>query len=118
MRFSAQSRQIDTDTVVVAFYRERVCFALQVLFGLKDFPVGMPEVCAVGDVIGVRKLRIQSLGRLGATIPQRPPANLFGRTINSPPESALLFFFQHTSTVHQPRPSEPPRAQSLAKTRP
>jgi hypothetical protein len=67
------------------FYGEGVGFAAEMLLRLEDESVGMPEVVAELDLRGVRKLRIQTLGRLGATIPQRPPADLLGAKINSPP---------------------------------
>jgi hypothetical protein len=53
----------------------------------------VPEVGAVGDVRGVRKLRIQAAGCFGSTIPQRPAADLFGNTINSPPQPTGRFFW-------------------------
>ena len=72
---------------------EGVGLALAVALAGEDQAVGVPEVGAEGDVIGVRKLRSQAAGRFGSTIPQRPPADLFGGTINSPPEPAGRFFW-------------------------
>ena len=71
--------------IVATLYGEGVGFALEVPVGGKDLTVGVPEVRAERDVSGVRKLRIQALGRFGATMPQRPTADLLGSTINSPP---------------------------------
>jgi hypothetical protein len=79
-----------------------VRFALEVPIPGEDLAVGMPEVGAEDDVCGVRKLRIQTLGRLGTTIPQRPAADLFGSAINSPPQPASLFFlatYVHNSSA-------------------
>jgi len=87
-----QPGQITADAVVPAFYGEGVGFALEMPVRGEDLTVGVPEVGAEGDVGGVRKLRIQAAGRFGATIPQRPAADLLGNTINSPPEPASVFF--------------------------
>ena len=92
MRFAAQAGQIDAEPVVVAFDGEGVGLALEVLLLGEDQAVGVPEIGAVGDVGGVRKLRIQTAGCFGSTIPQRPAADLFGNTINSPPQPAGRFF--------------------------
>ena len=58
----------------------------------KNQAVGVPEVGAEGDVRGARKLRSQTAGRFGSTIPQRPAADFLGSTINSPPQPAGRFF--------------------------
>ena len=85
MGFSAEPGEIDSQAVVVAFDGEGVGLALKVAVAGEDQAVGMPEVGAEGDVGGVRKLRIQTPGALGSTIAQRPAADRFGSTINSPP---------------------------------
>ena len=85
MGFSAETGEIDPQAVVVAFDGEGVGLALEVAVAGEDQAVGMPEVGAEGDVGGVRKLRIQTPGCLGSTIAQRPAADRFGSTINSPP---------------------------------
>jgi hypothetical protein len=77
----------------VTFYRERVRFALEMLVLLEENAVGVPKVGAKRDVIAMRKLRIQTPGRFGSTIAQRPSADLLGNTINSPPQPAGFFFF-------------------------
>lgn len=77
----------------MAFYGEGVRLALQVPALLEDNPVGVPEIGAERDVAAVRKLRIQTPGRLGSTIAQRPSADFLGSTINSPPQPAGHFFF-------------------------
>ena len=92
MRLSAQTRQVATQAVVVALYGEGVRLAFEVPALFKDDSVGVPEVGAVGDVLAVRKLRIQTPGRFGSTIAQRPSADFLGSTINSPPQPAVLFF--------------------------
>jgi hypothetical protein len=93
MSFSAKPCEVDAETVVVAFDGKGVGLALQMSVRGEDQAVGVPEVGAEGDVQGVRKLRIQTAGRVGSTIPQRPAADLFGSTINSPPEPAGRFFW-------------------------
>ena len=92
MGLAAQPRQVDPDPIVAALYGEGVCFALEVPVAPEDLAVGVPEVGAEDEVRGVRKRRIQTLGRLGTTIPQRPAANFLGSAINSPPPPASLFF--------------------------
>jgi hypothetical protein len=92
MGLPAQARQIDANAVVPALYREGVRFALDVPVVGEDDAVGVPEIGCEDEVIVVRKLRIQTLGRVGATIPQRPAQDALGSTINSPPEPASGFF--------------------------
>ena len=84
--------EIAADPVVQAFDGKGVRFALDVILAREDFAVGMPEVGGKLEVRGVRQLRSQPLGRFGSTIPQRPPQDGFGSTINSPPEPAIVFF--------------------------
>ena len=91
MSLSSQAGQVNPNAIVAAFYREGVCFALEMPVPTEDLPVGVPEVGAEGDVGGVRKLRIQTLGRWGTTTPQRPAADLLGSAINSPPQPASFF---------------------------
>jgi hypothetical protein len=79
----------------MTFYGERVRFAFEMRVSLEDNSVGMPEVGAKRDVIAMRKLRIQTAGRFGSTIAQRPSADLLGSTINSPPQPAGFFFFSN-----------------------
>ena len=93
MGLASPPGEINSETVVLAFDGEGVSFALWVTLAGKNQPVGMPEVGAEGDVIGVRKRRIQAAGRFGATIAQRPAADFLGSTINSPPEPAGRFFW-------------------------
>ena len=85
MGFSAEPGKIDSQAVVVAFDGEGAGLALEVPMVGKDQAVGMPEVGAEGEGSGARKLRIQTPGALGSTIAQRPAADRFGSTINSPP---------------------------------
>ena len=92
MRPAFEASQIAPDAVVQAFDGKGVRLALDVVLVAEDFPVGMPEVGGKLEVSGVRQLRSQPLGRLGSTIPQRPPQDRFGSTINSPPEPAIIFF--------------------------
>ena len=75
MGFSTQPSEINADAVVLTFDREGMRFALKVATFLKNGPVRGPEFGAIGDVGGFRKLRIQSLGRFGAAIAQRPSAD-------------------------------------------
>ena len=93
MGFSAEPGEIDSQAVVVAFDGEGVGLALKVAVAGEDQAVGMPEVGAEGDVGGVRKRRIQTPGCLGSTIAQRPAADRFASTINSPPQPAGRFFW-------------------------
>ena len=102
MSLAAQACQIDPNPIVATLYGEGVGFALEVPVGGEDLTVGVPEVRAERDVSGMRKLRIQALGRCGATIPQRPAADLLGSTINSPPQPASFFFlpiYVHNSSA-------------------
>ena len=85
MRLAAQACQIDPNPMVATLYGESVGFALEVPVRGEDLTVGVPEVRAEREVRGLRKWRIQLLGRDGATIPQRPAADFLGSTINSPP---------------------------------
>ena len=89
---AAKAGEIDPEPVVVALDGEGVGFALQMPVRGENQAVGMPEVRAEGEVPGVRKLRIQAAGCFGATIPQRPPTDFLGSTINSPPQPAGRFF--------------------------
>ena len=93
MGSAPQPSQINPEAIVVALDRESVGLALQVAVLRENQSVGVPEVGAEGDVRGVRKLRIQTAGCFGSTIPQRPAADFLGSTINSPPEPAGLFFW-------------------------
>ena len=93
MSLAAQAGEIDSQPVVVALNGERVGFALQMPVLAENQAVGVPEVRAEGDVPGVRKLRIQAAGCFGSTIPQRPPTDFLGSTINSPPQPAGRFFW-------------------------
>ena len=92
MRFAFEAGQIAADAVVQAFNGRGVRFALDMVLAVEDFTVGMPEVGGELEVATVRQLRSQPLGRFGSTIPQRPPQDGFGSTINSPPEPAIIFF--------------------------
>jgi hypothetical protein len=92
MGFAPQACQVAPQAVIVTFYGIGVRLALQVVLSGEDDAVGMPEVGAEGDLAGMRKLRIQTLGRFGATIAQCPAADFLGSTINSPPEPARIFF--------------------------
>ena len=94
MGLAPQTGQIHPQAVVTTLYREGVRFALDMSVLGEDDPIGVPEVGGEGDVVCVRKLRIQALGRDGATIPQRPAQDAFANTINSPPEPASSFFFE------------------------
>jgi hypothetical protein len=89
---AAKTCQVAAQAIVVAFYGEGVGLALEVMVFFEDDPVGMPEVGAKDDMLSVRKLRIQTAGRFGSTIAQRPSADFLGNTINSPPQPACLFF--------------------------
>jgi hypothetical protein len=92
MSLAAKASQVASQAVVVAFYGEGVRLALEMAVLFEDDGVGMPEVGAEDDVPGVRKLRIQTPGRCGSTIAQRPSADFLGSTINRPPQPASLFF--------------------------
>lgn len=94
MGFSFEACEVAADAVVQAFDGEGMGFTLDMGFFGEDFPVGMPEVGGKDDVGGVRKLRIQPLCCFGSTIPQRPAQDALGSTINSPPEPAIIFFFE------------------------
>ena len=93
MGLSAKTREIDSQAVVVTLNGEGVRLALEMMVAGENHAIGVPEVGAKGDVAGVRKLRIQTAGRLGSTIPQRPSADFLGSTINSPPQPAGRFFW-------------------------
>ena len=93
MGFTAEAGEINAQAVVVTFDRKGVRLALQVPVLGEDQTVGVPEVGAEGDVVGVRKLRIQAAGRFGSTTAQRPSADFLGSTIKSPPEPAGRFFW-------------------------
>src|ERR1035438_2873093 len=84
--------QAAPDAVVQAFDGEGVRLALDLVLAAEDFRVGRPEVAGILDGGSVRQLRSQPLGRFGSTIPQRPPQDRLGSTINSPPEPAIIFF--------------------------
>ena len=94
MSFSFQPGEVAADAVVQTFDGEGVGFALDMVFFGEDFSIGVPEVGGIDDVEGVRKLRIQPLCCFGSTIPQRPAQDALGSTINSPPEPAIIFFFE------------------------
>lgn len=93
MGFAPQPGEIDAQTIVVAFNGKGVRLALQMAVPGKDQAVGVPEVRAEGGVGGVRRLRSQTAGRFGSTIPQRPAADFLGSTINSPPQPTGRFFW-------------------------
>ena len=93
MGLSPQACEIDSQAVVVTLNGEGVRLALEMMVAGENHAIGVPEVGAKGDVAGVRKLRIQTAGRLGSTIPQRPSADFLGSTINSPPQPAGRFFW-------------------------
>jgi hypothetical protein len=115
MGFPAKTSQIAAQAIVVAFYGEGVRLALKVPVLLKDDPIGMPEIGAKGDVPAVRKLRIQTPGRFGSTIAQRPSADFLGSTINSPPQPDILFFlptYVHSSSASTHSTSEAPTGAS------
>ena len=93
MGLSPQACEIDSQAVVVTLNGEGVRLALEMMVAGENHAIGVPEGGAKGDVAGVRKLRIQTAGRLGSTIPQRPSADFLGSTINSPPQPAGRFFW-------------------------
>ena len=102
MGLTSQAGQINPQPVVATLYREGVRFALDVPVLGEDDAVGVPEIGGEDEVIVVRKLRIQTLGRVGATIPQCPAQDALGSTINSPPEPAGSFFlaiYVHNSSA-------------------
>ena len=84
---------VGPEAVVVTFAGEGIRLALQLALRREDQAVGGTRSGAEGDVGGVRKLRIQTAGCFGSTIPQRPTADLFANTINSPPPPAGRFFW-------------------------
>ena len=93
MGLATEAGEVNPEALVVAFDGEGMGLALQVAVPGKDQAVGVPEVGTEGDVFAVRKLRIQTAGRFGATIPQRPSADFLGNTIKSPPQPAGRFFW-------------------------
>jgi hypothetical protein len=90
--FTAQSRQAAAQAIVMALHGESARLALEVAAFLEDNAAGAPKVGAKDDAPGMRKLRSQTPGRFGFTIPQRPSADFLGSTINSPPQPAAFFF--------------------------
>ena len=93
MSFALQSGKLDAESIIVTFDGEGVGFALEMTVLGEDQAIGVPKVGAESDVAGVRKLRIQTAGRFGVTIPQRPAADFLGNTIHSPPQPTSRFFW-------------------------